>query len=99
MDTLLNKIDISINRASISSIGLHFTTNDVLPDLNVSLDLISVGGKKITSVSLDTRNYYGTKLDKDVLTGEIYNAIGVIVKALSPICVRQINSIEAMIEA
>jgi len=100
MDNLLNKIDISINRAVVRSIDIQYGEENALPRISIILDLLSVGGKKVTSVSLDTDGWNDdTRLDKNGLDPKIWLYCKGILEQIAPSCVRKINSIDALLEA
>ena len=101
MQTELNKIDVNIRRAKITSIQFQLDdTEDSLPDITVCLTLLTQGGKTITTTSLSTRSYYGdTRLTKDDIPVHVFSAIGTTLRELSSICTRKINAIDGKIEA
>lgn len=97
---LINKIDIQVTKAVIRGISINFNVdeNDI-PDIGITVDLMTASNKKISTVNLDTREYYGLKIDRSYFPTSIDADIANIMKQLNPIIGRRINQIENLIEA
>ena len=95
----LHKIDISITKARITGIAFTMREDDAgVPHVGVGLALLSVGGNKVTEVTLSTNGWQeGSKLKQAEIPVEVYDHLAHIVKALSPICIRKINSIDKLL--
>jgi hypothetical protein len=58
-----NKIEISITHGKLENFTVHID-NDGKKDINAVIGLYTDGERKISSFSIDTRNYYGqTKIE------------------------------------
>ena len=55
-----NKIDIHITKGKLESFSVYLTDDEV-PNISASIGLYTDGEQKITSFSIDTRNYYGNQ--------------------------------------
>ena len=53
-----NKIDINITNGRLESFSINIG-EDRLPSISATIGLYTDGGKRITTYSVDTRNYYG----------------------------------------
>lgn len=94
----VHDIQINIDRAKITRIVFDMYDGESLPRVAVQLDLISVGGNKISEVGLSTDSYSeSTKMNRDFIPIEVYDHIAHIIKSLKPMCARKINSIDKFI--
>ena len=91
----INEISIIIDKAKITSIA--FDLEEDMPQISINVDLMTTSNKKVTSVLLSTKKYYGLDLNEDYVPAEIYHQIGRIVNQLAPLCVRRINSIDKLL--
>lgn len=98
IENKLNEINISINKAVIRKVTFELD-DDKLPEISITMDLLSVGGNKVTSVTLDSRSYYGecTKIDKVQLDPKIWAHLREQINILAPMCIRKINSIDRLL--
>lgn len=99
IESELHKINISINKAKITRVIFTFPEeDDGLPQISVQLALISVGGNKVTEVDLSTSSWNkNTKLPELEIPIDVYDKLGHIVKGLSPVCIRKVNSIDRIL--
>ena len=97
---LINKIDIQVTKAVITQVSFVFDLEkNGLPDIGIIVDLITAGNKKISTVNLNTKEYYGLKIDRDHFPASVDGDIASIMNKLNPIVGRRINQIENLIEA
>lgn len=99
METELNKIDILINKAKVTSISFKIKDNE-MPEVEVGVDLLTATGTRVVSIALATDAWNNnSKLNKDEIPGAVYSAAGQALKALKEVCIRKINSINSLLEA
>lgn len=97
------KIDIAVRKAEITYVSFKFDKDYYsgeakMPEIGMSVDLLTASGNKIGDVGLSTDAYNkNTKLPKTEIALEIYEAIGKIVGNLKPVAVRKLNGIEKLI--
>ena len=97
---LLSRIDIQVTKAVITNISISFDIEkNGLPDIGITVDLMTASNKKISTVNLNTKEYYGLKIDRSYFTASIDADISNIMRQLNPIVGRRINQIENLIEA
>ena len=97
---LINKIDIQVTKAVITNISISFNIEkNGIPDIGVSVDLMTAGNKKISTVTLNTKEYYGLQIDRNFFPASVDADIANLVKQISPIVGRRINQIENLLEA
>ena len=97
---LVNKIDIQVTKAVITNVSISFDLEkNGLPDIGITVDLLTASSKKISTVNLNTKEYYGLKIDRSYFPTSIDGDISNIMRQLNPIVGRRINQIESLIEA
>lgn len=93
-------VDIAITKGKITSISFDNLEQD-LPEVSVTLTLMTANGAPVTSVSLNTRSWTAEnlRLDKGEIPAHVYSAIGTALRELSSACVRKVNAINRQIAA
>jgi hypothetical protein len=80
----MNKLDINITKASLRRFSVE--AEDENPIVNISLDLMTEGGKVITEYSVNNRAYYKDHFDLPI---EAYPLIGQLALILEKTAVKQ----------
>jgi len=98
-ENTFNKIEISITKAQLT--GIAFAIRDEepsVPHISIGLSLMSVGGHKVTDITLGTNQWQeGSKLKLEDIPPAVFEYIGLIRQLIEPVCVKKINSIDKFI--
>lgn len=91
-------IPINIIGAEVSEIGLIFNEETKLPDFTVRVHLIEAQGKRLTSITVDSRDYYGVqgRCEKSALFMELASKIK---NELNVLVTRHLNAQQKILEA
>jgi len=100
VQTELNKIDISIKKAKITNLSFKIKDDDSIPEVEVSIDLLTSNGQRVTSICLGTDAWNNNqKISKDDIPAHVFSAVGTALRELGSICTRKINAINNLLEA
>lgn len=100
MKNEFGSVDIAITKAKITAIDFAELDAD-LPEVSVTMTLMTANGAPVTSVQLSTRSWTAEnlRLNKDDIPTHVFSAIGTALRELSTLCVRRVNSINKQLEA
>lgn len=100
IESELSKINITINKAKIVGLSFDMSNPTGLPHVSAQIDLFSVGGNKVTSVTLSTSSWQdANKLSANEIEIETYLSLEKILRQLSSVCIRKINAIDKFLPA
>ena len=98
IETEVRGVDISITKARPEGVAFAMKENG-LPSVAITLGLYSVGGNKVTAITLSTDAWNeNAKFGATDIPVEIYEHIAHIVNTLLPVSVRKINSIDKLLQ-
>jgi hypothetical protein len=100
MKNEFGSVDIAITKGKITSISFDELDKD-LPEVSVTLTLMTANGAPVTNVALSTRSWTAEnlRLSKEDIPAHVYSAIGTALRELSSACVRKVNSINKQLAA
>lgn len=97
IDSSVNEVTIRITKARIRCVIFQLKDGES-PTISATVELLSSCGNKITEVTLSTDAWNeNSKLSKDEVSPEVYEAIGKIVGDLKGLCARKINNIDKLL--
>lgn len=91
-------IPINIVGAEVTTIGIVFNEETKLPDFSVTVSLIDGQNKRLTSITVDSRSYFGVQgaCEKSIEFMELASKIK---KELDTLVTRHLNKQQKILEA